>query len=117
MMRGWGSHVASICAQTIRLFEVDAINVTPAPIFARLEGLDDGVMRRMKMFGGVLVFGAIAAADVATGEAEAEMDPGVAGLQAVFAALGAGFDGADFIDVFACGRHERFASLSARAAQ
>jgi hypothetical protein len=39
----------------------------------------------MKMLGGVLVFGGIAAADVAAFAAKTEMHPGVAHLEAFFA--------------------------------
>ena len=42
----------------------------------------------MEMLGGVLVFGRVAAADVAALHAQSEMYPGVAHLQALFAALG-----------------------------
>ena len=42
----------------------------------------------MEMLGGVLVFRGVAAADVAALHAQAEMHPGVAHLQALFAALG-----------------------------
>ena len=42
----------------------------------------------MKVFGGMAVLGVVAAADVATIEAEPEMDPAVAGLEAVLAAVG-----------------------------
>ena len=42
----------------------------------------------MEMFGGVLVFRGVAAADVAAFHAQAKMHPGVAHFQALFAALG-----------------------------
>ena len=42
----------------------------------------------VEVLGGVLVFGGVAAADVAALHAQAEMHPGVAHLQALFAALG-----------------------------
>jgi hypothetical protein len=35
--------------------EFDLIDVAPAPIFSRLEGLDDGMVAGMKMLGGMLV--------------------------------------------------------------
>jgi len=41
----------------------------------------------VEVFGGVLVLRGIAAADVATGETEAEMDPRIANLETFFAAL------------------------------
>ena len=42
----------------------------------------------VEMLGGVLVFGRVAAADVSAFHAQAEMHPGVAHFQALFAALG-----------------------------
>ena len=55
------------------------VHVAPAPVFAGLEGLDDGVVGRVEMFRGVLVLRVIAAADVAALQTEPEMDPLVAG--------------------------------------
>jgi hypothetical protein len=54
------------------------------------------MMLGMKMSCGVLVFRTIAAADVAAGEAQAEVDPVVAHFQALLAALPAGCDVPDF---------------------
>jgi len=42
----------------------------------------------VEMLGGVLVFGGVAASDVAALHAQAEMHPGVAHFQALFATLG-----------------------------
>jgi hypothetical protein len=64
----------------------DLIDVTPAPVLAGFERLHDRVLGRMKMLGGVLVLGRIAAAYVAAGQAQAEMHPSVTHLQALFAA-------------------------------
>ena len=50
----------------------------------------------VKMFCGVLVFRTIAAADVAAGEAEPQVDPVVADFEAILAAVGAGRDLSDF---------------------
>jgi hypothetical protein len=38
------------------LFEHHFVNVAPAPIFAGLERLNNGMFRPVKMLGGVLVF-------------------------------------------------------------
>ncbi len=62
----------------------------PTPVFARLEGLHDGVFGAVVVLGGVLVFGGVTAADVAAFQAKAEVEPLVAGLEAFFAALGVG---------------------------
>jgi hypothetical protein len=86
----WGSFEES------REIEFEFVDEAPAPGFARFEGLHDGVLGGMKMFGGVFVFGGIAAADVAALEAQAQVDPGVAHFQALFAAAGVGLDGAYF---------------------
>ena len=58
--------------------ELDLVDVTPAPGFARFERTHDGMFRAMEVFGGVFVFGGIAAADMSAFEAETEMDPGIA---------------------------------------
>jgi hypothetical protein len=61
----------------------------------------------------MLVFRGVAAADVAANQAQAQMHPGVAGFEALFAALAAGRDFADFAGVRTwslCGRH-RFSNL------
>jgi hypothetical protein len=53
----------------------------------------------MKMFGSVFVFGGIAAADVAAGEAHPQMDPGVSRLQTFLATVCARCHVLDFLDV------------------
>jgi hypothetical protein len=72
------------------------IDVTPAPVFSRLKGFYDRMMLGVKMLCGVFVFRTIAAADVAAGKAQAQVDPVVAHFQALFAAVGAGRDVSDF---------------------
>jgi hypothetical protein len=69
------------------LLEHDLINVAPAPILAWLEGLDNRMVGGMKMPRRVLVLREIAAADVSTGQAHAQVDPGITGFQAVLTAL------------------------------
>jgi hypothetical protein len=53
------------------------VNVTPAPIFAWLKGLDNGMLRRVKMLCCVFILRGIAAAHVSADKAEAQMDPGI----------------------------------------
>jgi hypothetical protein len=77
------------------------IGVTPSPILAGLDGLNDGMLRGVKMFGGVLVLRRIAAADVAAGETHAQMDPRVSDLEAVFTAARTRLDVTNFLQVFA----------------
>jgi hypothetical protein len=78
-----------------REVEFEFVDEAPAPGFAGFEGFHDGVLGRMKMFGGVLVLGRVAAADVAAFEAQAQVDPGVSHFQALFAAAGVRLDGAN----------------------
>jgi hypothetical protein len=68
--------------------EFNFINEAPAPVFAWFERTHDGVLGAVEMLSGVFVLGRVAAADVAALHAQAEMDPGVAHFQALFAALG-----------------------------
>jgi hypothetical protein len=64
---------------------------------------------------GVAILRGVATADVAALKAHAEMDPGVAGLEAIFAAFGRGFDFLDVIFDVTAGCHgwslrEKFAA-------
>jgi hypothetical protein len=54
----------------------------------------------MKVFGGVLVLGRVAAADVAADETLPQMDPSVAHLEALLAAVVARFHFANFLHVW-----------------
>lgn len=84
------------------LFEHHFVNVAPAPIFAALERLNDWMLARVKMLGGVFVFRRIAAAYMPAREAKPQMHPRVAHLQAFFAAFAAGRDFPNFFDVLTC---------------
>jgi hypothetical protein len=80
------------------------VDVAPAPIFAGLDGFDDGVLGGVEMFCGVFVFRRVAATDVAAGHAKAKMDPSVAHLHAFGAYVRFGFEVfIDLLEVFACG--------------
>jgi hypothetical protein len=64
------------------------IHITPFPAFPRLKRLDDRVAGIMKMPGGVLVLGLVAAADMPASQTEPQMHPGVPGFQALLAPFG-----------------------------
>jgi hypothetical protein len=68
--------------------EFDVVDVTPTPVFAGFERTHDGMLGAVEVLGGVLVFGGVAASDVAALHAQAEMHPGIAHFQALFATLG-----------------------------
>jgi hypothetical protein len=61
-----------------RKIEHHFIDVTPAPTFGRIIGLDDRVPGRVKMFCCVPIWRLIAATDMAAGSADPQMQPGVA---------------------------------------
>ena len=62
-------------------------NTTP-----RLEGLNDRVVGRVEMLGGMLILRIVAAADMTTDETETQMHPGITYFQAILAAIGARCD-------------------------
>jgi hypothetical protein len=68
-------------------------------VFSWFERLHDGVAGLVKMPGRMLVFGGIAAANVATFETEPQMNPGISRLQTFFAAIAARGDVANLLDV------------------
>jgi hypothetical protein len=72
-----------------RRLEHDLIDVAPDPVLSRLEGLNDWVVGRMEVLGGVLVLGRITTANVSTGETQAQVHPGITGFQTVLTAIGA----------------------------
>jgi hypothetical protein len=65
------------------VLDQDLVHITPHPVLSRLDGLDDGVMGRMKMLRCMLVLRRIATSDVAANPAEPQVDPGVAGFEAL----------------------------------
>ena len=65
------------------------------------------MVRGVKVLGRVLVFGRVAAADVSAAQAQSEMNPGVADLEAVFASLRTGYDVMDLVEMGARFCHRR----------
>ncbi len=63
------THMNLLVNRVLRRLEHDLIDVAPAPVFARLEGLDDRVIGRMEVFGRVLVLRGVATANMPTDEA------------------------------------------------
>src|SRR5450432_1758456 len=58
--------------------EDELVDETPAPAFGRVVALDDRVRGGVEVLGRVTVLRIVAAADVAAGAADAQVDPGVA---------------------------------------
>src|SRR5713101_2286691 len=69
--------------------EHNLIDITPDPVLSRLEGLDDRVVGRVEMFGGVLILRVVTATDMSTGETEAQVHPGISHFQTFLAPIGA----------------------------
>src|SRR2546426_8454607 len=67
----------------------ELVDVTPAPVLPWLERLDNRVVGRVEMLGGVLILRLVTATDMSTGETEAQMQPGVTRFQAILAPIGA----------------------------
>jgi hypothetical protein len=65
----------------VRKLEEELVDVTPAPVFPWLEGLNNG------MLGGVLVLGIVAAADMTTDETDTQMHPGIPDFQTILTAI------------------------------
>jgi hypothetical protein len=61
------------------------------------------MLRRVKMLGGVLILGGVAAADVSAGQTEPQVDPGVAHFQTLLAAVGMRLDIVDLVEMSALG--------------
>jgi hypothetical protein len=79
-----------------RLLQIQLVHVTPAPVFARFKRLDNRVLCAMEVFAGVAVPGRIAATHVAADQTLAQVNPSVAGFEAILATGAAGRDFADF---------------------
>src|SRR3954471_14280734 len=90
-----------VCNRTLFTSNLELIYVAPAPVFAGLERLDDGVLGGVEMFSGVAVGRAIATPDVTADKTQAKVDPLSAYLQAVFAAFGRGRYLLDLFEMFA----------------
>jgi len=86
------------------------VDVAPLPVLARLQGLHDWMLAFLEVLGRVLVLRAVAAADVAAGEAHAQLDPAIALLQAFRAALALRLDRPDLSFVRAFHFHLAYAN-------
>src|SRR5579871_3476036 len=75
--------------QTRKLQE-NLVHITPSPVFAGLERLHDRVLGVVEMLGGMLVLRTVAAAYMATFQAQAQVDPGVTHFKTLLASFAAG---------------------------
>src|ERR1700693_5406241 len=75
------------------------VDIAPAPILSRFEGLDDRVPAVVEMLPRMPMRRGVAAADVTAGQAQAQMHPPRPNSQAILAALGARDDVADHVQM------------------
>lgn len=87
------------------------VNVTPAPVLSRLKGLDNRVVGRMEMPGSVLILRVVATTNMSTGETEAQVNPGITGFQAIFAAVCTGGDLSYLVEMRTLFFHQSFPSF------
>ena len=80
------------CLSTPWLSKIEhhLVDVTPTPVFTRLEGLDKRVSGRVEMLGGVFILRRITATNMTTLEAEAQVYPCVPASQTILTAIRAG---------------------------
>jgi len=69
--------------------EEQLVDVAPSPVLTRLEGLNDRVVGRVEMPGGVRILRIVTATDMSTGETEAQVHPGITRFQTVLTSIGA----------------------------
>ena len=81
----------------------DFIDIAPDPFFSWLDRAHYGMAVVVKVFGGVLVLGGIAAAHMATYHAHAQVDPGVAEFYAFSADVRVGGGDFNLIEMLALG--------------
>jgi hypothetical protein len=72
-------------ANSPHLTRYDFVEVAPDPRLSGFYGADEGVSRLVEMPGGVLILRRITTAHVPAFEAQPQVDPGIAGFDAVFA--------------------------------
>jgi hypothetical protein len=71
----------------LRLLKHHLVDVAPAPVFSRLEGLDNRVVGRVEMLRRVLVLRGVAASDMPANQALAQVNPAIASFQTVLTAI------------------------------
>ncbi len=86
--------------------EFGFVDVTPAPIFALLKTPDHGMIRGLEVRSRVLVGRRVAAADVAAGKAQSEMNPARPHFETILTAIRRWLHLSDLIEVRAFNRHE-----------
>jgi len=95
-----------------RLLEHDLVDIAPAPVFTGLEGLNNRMATRVEMFGSVLIFRRIAAANMPADKALTQVYPCVANFQAILAAIGTRRNFSNLVEVRTNLCHQFFSFFS-----
>ena len=69
--------------------EKELVDVTPAPVFPGLEGLNNRMIGRVEMLGGMRILRIVTATDMSTDKTDTQVHPGITHFQALLAAIGA----------------------------
>src|ERR1700712_1027008 len=83
---------ANLCRNILAKVEHHFFHIAPAPAFGGIIAFDDGMLAAVKMLGGMLAAGLVAAADMAARAADPQVKPFPAQPQAFLAAFAAGRD-------------------------
>jgi hypothetical protein len=82
-----GKFVRSPGKQWSSKLKSNLVNMAPAAVLSRLKGLDNRVAGCMEMLCRVLILRIVTAANMATGETEAQVNPTLTGFQTILAAV------------------------------
>src|SRR5215813_13955253 len=108
-IRGWFWHDFPRCLEsTLDRLEKLLIYITPSPIFAGFERLDDGMFCRLKVASRVSILRGVTTSNVTAGFAKTQVNPGISCFQAILATVGAGGHVPDLIDMPAIRFHLKF---------
>jgi hypothetical protein len=99
LLRAGGS-VPQVRRERLRHVELDLVEVTPGPALTGLEGRHNRMAGVLEMVCGVAAGRAVATADVAARQTETEMNPALAGSQALLTPEGARGNRLQTEDVF-----------------
>src|ERR1700755_1426151 len=88
-----------LCRGVTTQIEHHLVDITPAPAFRRAIAFDDRMLGVVEVLGGVLAAGLVTAADMAAGAADPQVKPSPAQAQAFLAALAAGGDFPDRVQM------------------
>ena len=106
------SHMNLLMKYLSRRLEHNLVDVAPAPVFTGLEGLDDGMAGCMEMPGCMLILRGVAAANVPADKALAQVYPGIANFQAIFAAISTRGNFSNLVEVRTIRCHQFFSFFS-----